>query len=275
MLSYQHGYHAGNYADVIKHLSLTLLLDYLTQKDKPLLFLETHAGKGIYDLQDKQAKKTQEAQDGIAVLWKKRNELPGVFSIYIKQIEKMNSSSSLRHYPGSPLIAIDQLRPQDRIVCCELHPTEFDELIKLDSQRKHVFFENKNGLEQIKALLPPLEKRGLIFIDPSFEIKTDYKNIPLFINEGLARFATGVYCLWYPLVDRKLNQQLLRGLQGLKVKEALRVEFIHHQLGLGMYGCGLWIINPPYLLSEKIKTALEFLKKWFNPGESSYLIESY
>lgn len=274
MLSYQHGYHAGNFADVVKHLTLTRLLNYMTNKDKPLFYLETHAGKGRYDLQDKQALKTNESSEGIGLLWEKREQLPDVFSTLIKQIEQLNPNHALRYYPGSPMLAIHALREQDRLLFSELHPGEFEQLKQLPHQGMRVFYSNNNGLVNLKAMLPPPERRGLIFVDPSYEIKTEYREIPEALKTAYHRFKTGVYCIWYPLVDKKLHGQLIRGLKSIGAENNLRIEFsLTGAPQLGMTGCGLWVINPPYLLEDEIKLALNHLRKKFNPGVSSYLIE--
>ena len=275
MLSYQHGYHAGNFADVIKHVTLTRLLNYMVNKEKPLLYLDTHSGRGMYDLQDKKALKTGEAQQGIDILWAHRKELPDVFAPYLEQIAALNKNDKLRYYPGSPSLATHMLREQDRLCFAELHPTEFDHLHDLPRLGKRVFSSNSNGLDQLNALLPPIERRGLIFLDPSYEIKSEYREIPDALKVAYQRFETGVYCLWYPLVDNKLHAQLIRGLKGIGAKDNLRIEF--YLTGIqngGMTGCGLWIINPPYVLQAELKQALEALKKQFNPGVSSYLIEN-
>ncbi|QMT60002.1 MULTISPECIES: 23S rRNA (adenine(2030)-N(6))-methyltransferase RlmJ [unclassified Legionella] len=276
MLSYQHGYHAGNFADVIKHIVLTHLLDYLTRKDKPLFYLETHSGKGLYDLKNKQAEKTQEYKQGIQLIWHDRQSLPSVFQNYFQSLNQINSTHSLRYYPGSPFLAINMLRMQDRMYFCELHPREFEALSQLKCMNKKVHFSNTDGIAAMKALLPPPEKRGLIFIDPSFEIKEEYKEIPLAIKHAYSRFATGVFCLWYPLVDKKLNDRLNRGMKEINPTNALRIEFNLTSTPMnGMGGCGLWIINPPFTLAEEMKTVLNTLKTYFNSGSSSFLIEAY
>lgn len=278
MLSYQHGYHAGNFADVIKHISLTRLLSYLKKKDKPLFYLETHSGKGLYDLKDKQAEKTGEYKQGIRLIWPDRKQLPPVFKEYIDAIKTLNANNveGLRNYPGSPFLAINALRMQDRLYLCELHPAEYEALDHIAHFNKKVHTSNTDGIASMKALLPPQEKRGLIFIDPSFERKEEYKEIPSDIKQAFNKFSTGVYCLWYPVVNRKLTEQLIRGMKDIKAKEALRIEF---NLTLapkgGMSGCGLWIINPPFTLAEEIKVALDTLRNYFNPGVSSYIIEAY
>ena len=273
MLSYQHGYHAGCFADVVKHLTLTRLLNYMANKEKPMFYLETHAGRGIYDLQDKQALKTGEAKQGIELLWAKRSQLPDVFLPYLQHITQINSGSTLRYYPGSPTIAIQAARQQDRLIFSELHSGEFEHLQQLPRLNKRVYYSNNDGLDNLNALLPPAERRGLIFVDPSYEVKTEYRQLPDALKTAYNRFATGVYCIWYPLIDNKLHAQLLRGLENIGANSNLRIEFyLTGSTGGGMSGCGLWVINPPYVLAE-VKIALDALRTLFNPGVSSYLIE--
>lgn len=275
MLSYQHGYHAGNFADVFKHVALTRLIKYLTIKDKPLFYLETHSGKGVYDLRDKQSIKTGEYKQGIDLIWSDRKKLPIVFKDYIQAITQLNNNKGeLRHYPGSPYLAINGLRSQDRAICCELHPAEFDALELMPHSFKKLHLSNTDGIASLKALLPPPEKRGLVFIDPSFELKDEYKEIPAAIKQAHSHFSNGVFCLWYPIVDRKSTERLVRGMQDINAKNSLRVEFNLTMARVdGMSGCGLWIINPPYSFKDEIKSALDVLRTYFNPGISSYVIE--
>lgn len=276
MLSYQHSYHAGMFADVVKHMALLELLDYLTQKDKPLFYLETHAGRGLYDLQSKESKKTGEASRGIEIVWNERANLPPICLPFIQLLQSLNPTDELSHYPGSPYVALHALRPEDRLYCCERHPKEFSHLETLDHQGKRVFFSHSDGFEQLEALLPPPEKRGLIFIDPSYEIKKEYTQIPKLIKEALRRFATGVYVIWYPLLaDRHGSDQLTQGLRNLDCK-SLQVEFHLNQQGLeGIQGCGLWIINPPYVFADKFKSILKVLARSFNPNYSTYFVRSF
>lgn len=276
MLSYQHGYHAGNFADVIKHIALTRLLNYLTLKDKPLFYLETHSGKGLYDLKNKQAEKTQEYKQGVKLIWGARNSLPAVFQDYIHPLEELNPTGELRYYSGSPFLTIHKLRLHDRMYFCELHPREFETLSQLPRLNKKAHFSNCDGIAAMKALLPPPEKRGLIFIDPSFEVKDEYKEIPLAIKHAYSRFATGVFCLWYPLVNKKLTDKLHRGMKEIDAKNSLCIEFnLTSAPTEGMSGCGLWVINPPFTFAEEMQAVLKSLKAYFNPGVSSYIIENY
>ena len=279
MLSYQHGYHAGNFADIFKHAVLVRLLNYLTQKEKPMFYLETHAGRGVYDLKNKQALKTGEARKGIDLLWAARSTLGPVFSPYLEIIQSLNQNepegAPLHYYPGSPSIALQCLRDQDRLFCCELHSTEFSALKQMRMGGKKVFFSHSDGVAQMRALLPPPERRGLIFIDPSYEIKTEYRQIPSEIKLAYSRFETGVFCLWYPFVDKGHHEQLIRGLKQIGAEKVLRAEFmLNPSTRIGMSGCGLWIINPPYVLVEEIKQILTTMCQIINPGVSSFLLES-
>ncbi|MDF1756964.1 MAG: 23S rRNA (adenine(2030)-N(6))-methyltransferase RlmJ [Legionellaceae bacterium] len=265
MLSYQHSYHAGCFADVVKHVVLLKILSYMVSKDKPMFYLETHAGRGKYDLFGKHSQKTGEAAQGIESLWSNKLQLPEFFSEYIQSIRNLNESENLRYYPGSPSFAIDMLRQQDRAFLCELHPGEFEYLNNLPHNGKKVFCSNSNGIEQLKSQLPPREKRGLIFIDPSFELKKEYITVPDAINAAYKRFSTGVYCLWYPLINDKFHEQLTRGLSKIKTNNYLHLEFrLNSTDHTGMDGCGFWIINPPYTLADEIKSASEVFKHTLN-----------
>jgi 23S rRNA (adenine2030-N6)-methyltransferase len=275
MLSYQHGYHAGNFADVIKHLVLVHLLDYLTQKDKPLFYLDTHAGRGDYDLKQGQSQRTLEYKTGILPVWNQRDTLPKVFSPYFKTIESLNPPNHLQRYPGSPYFAIQHLRQSDRIYLCEAHPQEYDALLQLPRQNKRVHVSPDSGWDALKSLLPPPEKRGLIFIDPSFEIKDEYQSVPKQLNSAYEHFPQGVYCLWYPMTPSLSFQSMTQKLESKSFEKTFNLEFfLTPQPGtLGMYGLGLWIINPPYSLEKTIKPALDALTKIFHPKSSGYVMK--
>lgn len=276
MLSYQHGYHAGCFADVLKHTALTQVLAYLIQKDKPLFYLETHAGKGLYDLKDKQAEKTGEYKTGIQTIWDNKAQMPSEFNEYLSAISELNPKGLLKLYPGSPSLAIRALREQDRIYLCELHPNEFEQLQQIHRKHKKIFFSNSDGIASLKALLPPTEKRGLVFIDPSYEVKDDYKLIPKALKQVYSHFSQGVFCLWYPVIDKKITEQLIRGLTDIGATKTLRIELnLTSTSHPGMTGTGLWLINPPYTLAKEMERVLKTLCSYFNPGESSYLIEDH
>jgi len=275
MLSYQHGYHAGAFADVVKHLTLIRILRYLCLKEKPIFYLETHSGRGLYDLQSTESLKTGEASEGISELWANRANLSEVFYPYLDSIRKCNPDGILRYYPGSPLIAMQHLRQMDRLYCCELHPREFQELQqikRINRTRTKLHLAHVDGLAQLSSLLPPPERRGLIFIDPSYEVKSDYQQVPRYVDAAYHRFNQGVYCIWYPILEKKWNTQLTDYFSKINAK-SLGVEFNRKDIKHGgMTGCGLWIINPPYLLAAELKLALSELVKIFNFGESSYEI---
>lgn len=250
MLSYQHTYHAGCFADVVKHIVLTRLLNYLTQKDKPLFYMETHAGRGMYDLESDHSKKTGERVLGIDLFWQTTKS--ALCKPYEDIIRQVNPDNICKFYPGSPYFAQQQLRPIDRIVLCERHPQEFTYLQEQFYKDRRITCIEGDGIHQLKALLPPKEKRGLIFIDPAFEVKTEYKDIPEAVKLAYKRFP-GTYCLWYPIIDNKLHKQWTTRLASIPAPH-LRIEFKHKRQNLpGMNACGVWIIRPPYTLPQELK----------------------
>lgn len=269
MLSYQHAYHAGCYADVIKHLILTRIISYLTQKDKPLLYLDTHSGRGLYDLEDKLAQKTNEFQAGIGKLWSQKNNLPIEFKQYIELVGNLNPSG-LKYYPGSPQIAQDLLRTQDRIYLCELHPQEINYL-KKHACHKNIYIEATDGLSKIKALVPPPEKRALIFIDPSYEVKTQYEASVLTVLNNFIKFPQGVYVLWYPIIDSIHHSTIIKYFKKIPTEKKLRLEFYLGQK-TNMYGTGMLVINPPYTLTSEAKTIFQALQKIYI--NSNFIISS-
>lgn len=272
MLSYQHAYHAGCYADVFKHFLLSRLITYMTQKDKPLLYLDTHSGRGCYDLHDKYFQKTGEAERGIQKFWSRTSSLPEMFHAFLSCFNQ--DEPKVRHYPGSPQIAIDLLRPSDRIYLCERHPTEFSHLKAVPAKGKKVFSDQADGMEKLLALIPPPEKRGLFFIDPSFEIKSEYSSIPKLIQKAYQKFPQGVYVLWYPIISRFYHEKIILGMRKVPTDKQLRIEFNHDKIqNDGMNGSGLWIINPPYTLKNEAERACQIFKTIFNPEHSSFLIE--
>lgn len=275
MLSYQHGYHAGAFADVVKHFTLVSILRYLCRKEKPFFYLETHAGKGLYDLKSLESQKTGEARLGIEQLWMHQTQLSDLFIPYLESIQKCNPDGDLRYYPGSPVLAMHHMRPIDRLYCCELHPREYQELqrIKRIDREIKIHLSHCNGLDQLAALLPPPERRGLVFIDPSYEIKIDYRQIPDFVGAAYRRFNKGVYCIWYPIVEERWNVPLIANLAKINAP-SLRVEFnVMDVKNPGMTGCGLWVINPPFVLAAELKAVLPELVQLFNPGVSSYNVQ--
>ncbi len=270
MLSYQHAYHAGNFADVVKHITLCLICDYMKQKDKPLFYLETHSGRGKYDLSLAIAHKTAEFKTGVSPLWQNKLALPPVFDSWMSVIEKYNSDA-LNTYPGSPLFALSRLRQQDRFTFCELHPLEFKFLKQLDKNNKSIQFLFDDGVAQMNAVLPPKEKRGIIFIDPSYEIKEEYQTIPEMIKRCYKKFPTGVYCLWYPILNNQAHASLLKHINAKDFPDQLNIEFLLDPTPKsGMKGCGMLILNPPYVLKGQMDEVSNFLQRlWRGKTDAS------
>ncbi|MCX7559200.1 23S rRNA (adenine(2030)-N(6))-methyltransferase RlmJ [Sulfitobacter sp. F26204] len=256
MLSYQHIYHAGNLADVHKHSLLSWMLDYLTVKDKPLSYIETHAGRAIYDLTDAAALKTGEAAQGIEKARKWFSDSHPYARILAQTIAQDGSNS----YPGSPLLAASLLRPTDSIHLAELHPQEHAALT-LAMSPYPAKIHLRDGFEMAHTLTPPTPRRGLMLIDPSYEIKDDYTTIPRHIAQITRAWNVGIIVLWYPILTNKAHVPMLSTLQASH-PQALQheVTFPPARPGHGMVGSGLFVINPPYGLEAEAKT----LAKKFN-----------
>ncbi|HVW50604.1 MAG TPA: 23S rRNA (adenine(2030)-N(6))-methyltransferase RlmJ [Trinickia sp.] len=262
MLSYRHAFHAGNHADVLKHAVLVQLLRYLGQKDKAYWYIDTHAGAGVYSLVEGYATKTAEFETGIAKLWQ-RSDLPEVLEDYLAQIRALNPDGQLRYYPGSPYLAWRLMRAQDRMRLFELHTTEIEVLRHnfRDAGRRAMLYAG-DGFDGIKAILPPPPRRALVLVDPSFEDKRDYARTLGCIEESLKRFATGMYAIWYPQVTRIESQRFPDQLKALQPTNWLHVTLTVSRPpsdGYGLYGSGMFILNPPYTLAAQMKKTLPYL----------------
>ena len=242
MLSYQHLFHAGNLADVQKHALLAWCLDYLTQKDKPLTYIETHAGRGLYDLGSDEALKTGEAEAGISVA----EQWFAPSHPYRQRLAEVHSSYGPMAYPGSPMIAALSLRDQDTIHLAELHPQEIQYLRSaLVPWDAHIY--QKDGFDLALALTPPTPRRGLMLIDPSYEVKADYDSIPKHLYNINRKWNVGIIALWYPLLSGGAHGPMIKALQA-QFPDALRseVRFPPVRDGHRMEGSGLFVINPPF-----------------------------
>lgn len=266
MLSYRHSYHAGNHADVLKHTVQSLIIESLKEKDKPFLYLDTHAGAGRYQLSSPQAERTGEYMEGIARIWQ-QEDLPEEMAPYIAAVKAFNRTEQLRYYPGSPLIARQLLRPQDSLQLTELHPSDFP-LLRAEFQKDaRARVERADGFMQLKAKLPPVSRRGLVLIDPPYEMKTDYQAVVKGIAEGHKRFATGVYALWYPVVLRQQIKRMFHDLEDTGIRRILQIELAvrpdsDHR---GMTASGMVVINPPWKLEQQMTTLLPWLHKTLVP----------
>lgn len=269
MLSYRHGFHAGNYADVLKHSALSLVLEYMCKKDKPFAFIDTHAGAGGYSLLSEMAVKTGEFTDGIMKIWGGTSPSKE-FEPYLHAVKQYNENGRLTYYPGSPQVALAFLRSHDAMRLFELHPKDVDVLRQKVPSKRGFSVEQKDGYEGLKAALPPVSRRGVVLIDPSYELKHDYRTSVRAIEAGLKRFSTGTFMLWYPVVDRKLVQGMERQWVKLGIKNVLQVEYCREPdtRGYGMTGTGLFIVNPPWTLSQQMQTVTEVMNKMLDGGKA-------
>ena len=257
MLSYRHAFHAGNFADVLKHLILIHVIEHLKKKDKPFCYLDTHAGAGLYSLAGEYAQKNREFDGGIAKLWQ-RNDLPEGIKRYVDIVKQFNPSGELLHYPGSPMIAANLLRKQDRLFLYDLHSTEYKLLNALAKKDQRIKTLHADGLVDSLGLLPPKERRGLVLIDPSYELSADYGLVVETLKQMHKRFATGIYALWYPVVERQRIRRLERSLQSSGIADMVLFELGVNEdsKGRGMTGSGMIVINPPWTLAAEMRLFL-------------------
>lgn len=247
MLSYQHLYHAGNPADVHKHALLAWMLDYLTAKDKPLSYLETHAGRGLYDLSAPEALRTGEAAAGVRRLAPRfATDHP-----YRRCLDTVAARHGAEAYPGSPLVAALALRAGDRMTLAELHPQEHRALVATLAPYGATI-RREDGLAMAQALCPPTPRRGLTLIDPSWEVKAEYETIPRTIETIARKWNVGILALWYPLLTSAAHAPMLKRL-GAAFPSALRheVAFAPVREGHRMVGSGMFIVNPPWGLAQE------------------------
>lgn len=262
MLSYRHSFHAGNFADVLKHTVSVSILNYMLKKDKPFCYLDTHSGCGAYSLHSPEALKTKEYNNGIFPLWG-RSDLPVPVADYMQQVVQFNEHSQLKHYPGSPSIAWQMLRDIDRLFLFELHPNEFTNMRENFSGHRQIKMANKDGLQGLVANMPPKERRGYILIDPSYEIKSEYEQVVDTLIESVRRFATGTYALWYPVVNRSVINKMERALKnsGIRNIELFELAIEADSAEKGMTASGMIVINPPWTLKKEMQDSLPFLAK--------------
>ncbi|MDP2230188.1 23S rRNA (adenine(2030)-N(6))-methyltransferase RlmJ [Methylotenera sp.] len=277
MLSYRHAFHAGNHADVLKHYVLGLVLDYMNQKDKPYWYIDTHAGAGMYSLTEGYATQNAEFEQGIAKLMS-ANNLPKPLADFVAQIKRFNTNT-LDFYPGSPMVAQDFLRADDKMRLFELHPSDCKLLIEnFKGQGKQVKIDMQDGFTGIKACLPPPPRRAAVLIDPPYEDKQDYQRVVSMINDSLTRFATGTYMVWYPLLQRPEPRDMINDLMHLNAPNWLHVEMNIHEPsaeGFGMFGSGLFVINPPWTLPNILAETMPVLTQLLALDETAhYELES-
>lgn len=272
MLSYRHSFHAGNHADVLKHIVLVELLRYLTAKPRELWYIDTHAGAGTYSPGITPAGR-KELESGIVRLWQAPDP-PPLVKQYLGLVERLNPSGVLARYPGSPWLANEILRPGDRAWLAELHPADHAILVAtLGGNDRRVHIENRDGLAWLKALLPPAPKRGLAMIDPSYERAADYPEVARALADARRRFPGGVYAVWYPMLRSRESREFPR-----RLKRVAGVKWLHVQLSVrdsreqGMYGSGLLVINPPYTLAAVLDATLRWLEAKLAQGPDAVAV---
>jgi len=272
MLSYRHAFHAGNHADILKHYTFSLVLEYFNQKEKPYCVIDTHAGAGMYSLQSKYSQKNKEFETGISRLLHAQS-LPEPLLRFTAMVNSFNKEKSAFLYPGSPKIAEYYLRACDQLRLFELHPNEHKILLENFNQAngKQTIINLLDGFTGIKANLPPHTKRGIIMIDPPYEEKADYQRVINSIEDSLRRFATGTYLIWYPLLQRDEPKQMITALQELNINSWLNVSIKVSQpasTGLGMFGSGMYILNPPWTLPTLLEESLPYLAQLLGQDET-------
>jgi 23S rRNA (adenine2030-N6)-methyltransferase len=271
MLSYQHQYHAGNFADVHKHLILRVLFESLLKKEKPFNFIDCHAGSGIYDLESREARKTAERSNGIDQIWME-NSKDETVKVYLEAIRSLNKTNKLRYYPGSPKIASLWMREQDKAQLIELHPQAQNDLRRQFTRDKRISLHARDCYEGLPAIVPPQIKRGLVLLDPSYEEKNEYKNIVDLVIKSESRWATAIYAIWYPLLTANRHQYLIDALKRSTLSKVLISEiaindFDHQKDGeqfAGMYGSGVAIINTPWQTDKKLDSILPTIAHAFS-----------
>jgi len=292
LFSYRHAFHAGNHADVLKHVVLLQVLDYLNQKDSPWWLIDTHAGAGIYDLCSRWARQSGEAQSGVLRLLHAdgvdelvNDKVPAPVQRYLHALQACNPADSMHWYAGSPWLALHAMRPQDRLRLFELHPNEADILAHNlrclpPRQQRRIEMRQADGFKGVTALLPPPSRRGLVLLDPSYENKQDYRHLLHTLQAALKRFAHGSYFIWHPLVQRpevaKEIEKLVKNLKVLTPGDWLHVtlQVAKPSAGHGLHGSGVFLINPPWTLAATLRLTLPWLTRVLaQDGQAGYRIQ--
>ncbi|MEO1481531.1 MAG: 23S rRNA (adenine(2030)-N(6))-methyltransferase RlmJ [Myxococcota bacterium] len=259
MLSYRHGYHAGNHADVLKHAVFVHILEHLKKKG-PFAVVDTHAGPGVYNLADTHAQKLREFAGGVERVLSATGT-PPLIARYLEVVRRFRDEYGTTAYPGTAALALALRRPGDRIVFHELHPTDVEALRAFARDQAHTSVHAADGFKGLLAHVPPPERRGVAVMDPSYEIKTDYERATAALLRAHRKFATGVFILWYPVVRREWVNAMDQRLAGSGVRKVLRLELAvaADTAEHGMTASGVYVINPPYTLPAAAADALPWL----------------
>lgn len=272
MLSYRHAFHAGNHADMLKHLVLSLCADYLARKDKPLVYVDTHAGAGAYRLSAAQAQKTKEFATGIEPLLQ-ASQPPAEVKLLLAALAKTGFDLN-EFYPGSPSIAASLLAADHRLQLFELHPNDFPALQRQFDRDRRVRCYQRDGYEGLLSAMPPKERRALVLIDPPYEQKSDYDQVAETLASVTRKFQPLCALVWYPIVQRDRSETLVRKLKKLSKAWCLaELNVAADSDGYGMTGSGIFVINPPYLLAGQMQNCLPWLSQLL-AAEGFYRLES-
>jgi 23S rRNA (adenine2030-N6)-methyltransferase len=259
-MNYRHAFHAGNFADVVKHIILTRILAYLMRKDAAFRVIDTHAGVGLYDLLGDEAGRTGEWREGIGQLMAADLPEPAATLVapYLAAVTAQNGDDQLRYYPGSPFIARHMLRDQDRLMALELHPTDAEALRQNFEGDIQTRVTQLDGWAAMGTHLPPKEKRGLVLVDPPFEIKGEFERMVQALVKAHARWPGGTYAFWYPIKDPKDVQAYVKGLRATGIDKILRLELTIRSPSIPprLHGTGMVVVNPPYVLEDEMRTLL-------------------
>lgn len=266
-MNYRHAYHAGNFADVQKHAVLALVIEHLKRKDSPFRYVDTHAGIGAYDLSSVPAEKTGEWRDGIGRVLAEPAP-PAELAPYLQAVEAINPGGGVLHYPGSPAVVAALSRPVDRLSLCELHPEDAEILRRRFRADGRVGVHHRDGYTALKAMLPPPERRGLVLIDPPFEVRDEFALMRKGLESALKRWPTGMYALWYPIKSREPVARFHADLVMLGLPKTLVAEVM---IDTGdapdrLNGAGLVLVNPPWKLDEALSSLLPWLAGVLAPG---------
>jgi 23S rRNA (adenine2030-N6)-methyltransferase len=260
MLSYLHGYHAGNHADVLKHTVLAAVLARLLVKDKPLRYVDTHAGAGGYQLQSQAAQRNREYEGGVGKVWATADAPPAV-SRWLALAQRFNGGGSLRRYPGSPWLARELLRPIDDLFLFELHRAEHRALKSACAGDRRVRVLRDDGLSACIGLVPPPAKRALLLVDPSYELRDEHRSVIDALVKVHARFAPAVVAIWYPVIERRWVERYERALRATGIEAIATYELCvaRERRGAGLVGSGMFVVNPPWQLDDELRLALPWL----------------
>ncbi|KZN40448.1 23S rRNA (adenine(2030)-N(6))-methyltransferase RlmJ [Pseudoalteromonas luteoviolacea] len=273
MLSYRHSFHAGNPADVIKHLVLAEVLSYMTRKDKPFDYIDTHSGAGLFELASSDAQKTQEFADGIGKLMDYGGSNEAILR-YVDMVRVFNQDK-LAFYPGSPKVAEQYLRKQDKGWFFELHPQDLPMLQKNTEHKRSLRVKGEDGFKGLIGLVPPLSRRAVVLMDPPYEIKTDYQKAVKTIVKAHKSFTSGTYMIWYPVVDRERIDQMEQALvdSGIRNIQLFELATSADTEERGMTASGMIVINPPYVLKQTMEQVLPELVSELSQADGFYRCE--